>query len=177
MFALIHVVLLAAPGPVGLAFDARNRAAADGERGIGTQNVVGVLVVAAFNLAIGNEGANAMTNPVFLSGYVHVLLASLVTGGLVMLSVSAWQLRKGKDHAAFLRSAKLAVVVLIPASILALAVGSHLGIIEADYQPMKIAAAEAQWETSDEEIWSYSTSVNLLKDIFAGTNFCHNFWW
>lgn len=35
------------------------------------------------------------TNPVFLRGYLHVLLASLVTGAMVMLAVSAWQLRKG----------------------------------------------------------------------------------
>ena len=33
------------------------------------------------------------TNPVFLWGYLHVLLASLVTGGMVMLAVSAWHLR------------------------------------------------------------------------------------
>jgi cytochrome bd ubiquinol oxidase subunit I len=37
--------------------------------------------------------------------------------------------------------------VLLPAIILALFVGSHLGVIEAKYQPMKIAAAEAQWTT------------------------------
>src|SRR6478735_1541784 len=88
-----------------------------------------------------------MTNPVFIWGYMHVLLAALVTGGLVMLAVSAWQLRKGKDGAPFLRSAKLAVVVLLPASILALGIGSQLGVVVNDYQPMKIAAAEAQWET------------------------------
>ena len=45
------------------------------------------------------------------------------------------------------RSARLALVVLLPASILAMIVGSELGVIEATYQPMKIAAAEAQWET------------------------------
>ena len=37
--------------------------------------------------------------------------------------------------------------MLVPASILAMMVGSHLGVIETTYQPMKIAAAEAQWET------------------------------
>jgi cytochrome d ubiquinol oxidase subunit I len=86
-----------------------------------------------------------MTNPVFLWGYAHVLLASLVTGSLVMLSVSAWHLRRKNDVPLFHRTAKLAVVVLLPASILVLMVGSHLGIIEATYQPMKISAAEAQW--------------------------------
>ena len=35
--------------------------------------------------------------------------------------------------------------MLLPAIILAMFVGSELGVIEAKYQPMKIAAAEAQW--------------------------------
>ena len=33
------------------------------------------------------------TNPVFLWAYPHVMLASLVTGALVMLAVSAWHLQ------------------------------------------------------------------------------------
>jgi cytochrome d ubiquinol oxidase subunit I len=88
-----------------------------------------------------------LTNPVFLWGYVHVLLASLVTGATVMLGVSAWQLRKGHQAELFARSARMSLVVLVPAIILAMFVGSELGVIEAKYQPMKIAAAEAQWTT------------------------------
>ncbi len=93
-----------------------------------------------------------LTNPVFLWSYAHVLLASLVTGAAVMLAVSAWQLRhrraaEGGQPNAFARSAQLSLVVLVPAIILAMFVGSELGVIEARYQPMKIAAAEAQWTT------------------------------
>jgi cytochrome bd ubiquinol oxidase subunit I len=88
-----------------------------------------------------------LTNPVFLWGYAHVLLASLVTGAAVMLAVSAWQLRRGGDRPVFTRSARLALIVLAPAMIFAMLIGSELGVIEAKYQPMKIAAAEAQWTT------------------------------
>ncbi|MFE9878733.1 cytochrome ubiquinol oxidase subunit I [Streptomyces sp. NPDC005784] len=122
------------------------------------------------------------TNPVFLRGYLHVLLAALVTGSMVMLSVSAWQLRKvlrdGKGGAedkadqakvqvqaqgeaqgegapdttkeaasGFRLSARLSLFVLVPALLFAMLVGSELGVTEGKYQPMKIAAAEAQWET------------------------------
>ncbi len=83
----------------------------------------------------------------FLWGYAHVLLASLVTGAAVMLAVSAWQLRHGGNPEVFTRSARLALVVLVPAMLFAMLVGSELGVIEAKYQPMKIAAAEAQWTT------------------------------
>ena len=86
------------------------------------------------------------TNPTFLWGYVHVIFASLVTGSLVMLAISAWHLRKGSEVAGFHAAAKLSVLVLLPAIMLQMFVGNKLGEIEATYQPMKIAAAEAQWE-------------------------------
>jgi cytochrome bd-type quinol oxidase subunit 1 len=87
------------------------------------------------------------TNPVFVWGYLKVILASLVTGAAVMLAVSAWQLRHGGAREVFLRSARLALVVLVPVILLTMLVGDELGVIEARYQPMKIAAAEAQWTT------------------------------
>ena len=83
----------------------------------------------------------------FVWGYAKVLLASLVTGAAVMLAVSAWQLRHGGDRDVFTRSARLALMVLVPAILFTMLVGDELGVIEAKYQPMKIAAAEAQWTT------------------------------
>ncbi|HET7245967.1 MAG TPA: cytochrome ubiquinol oxidase subunit I [Streptosporangiaceae bacterium] len=87
------------------------------------------------------------TNPVFVWGYSKVLLAALVTGASVMLAVSAWQLRRGVDKDVFLSSARLSLVILVPAILFTMLVGDELGVIEARYQPMKIAAAEAQWTT------------------------------
>ena len=74
-------------------------------------------------------------------------LSSLVTGAVIMLAVSAWQLRHGGDRGVFTRSARLALIVLVPAMLFTLLVGDELGVIEGKYQPMKIAAAEAQWTT------------------------------
>ena len=88
-----------------------------------------------------------LTNQVFVWGYSKVLLASLVTGAVVMLAVSAWQLRHGSAPEVFTRSARLALIVLVPAILFTMLVGDELGVIEAKYQPMKIAAAEAQWST------------------------------
>jgi cytochrome bd-type quinol oxidase subunit 1 len=87
------------------------------------------------------------TNPVFIWGYAKVLLASLVTGASVMLAISAWQLRRGGDKDVFARSARMGLIVLVPAILFTMLVGDELGVIEARYQPMKIAAAEAQWTT------------------------------
>ena len=94
-----------------------------------------------------NNIVAVFTNPVFLWGYTHVLLASAVTGALVMLAVSAWHLRRGNDVDSFRLSATMSLVILVPTITLNLMVGSHLGIVETTYQPMKIAAAEADWNT------------------------------
>jgi len=86
-------------------------------------------------------------NPTFVWGWVHVLLASVITGSLVMLAVSAWYLRKRWHVDSFHRTAKVALIVLVPAIVIQLSVGNQLGVVENHYQPMKIAAAEAQWTT------------------------------
>jgi len=88
-----------------------------------------------------------LTNTVFIWAFIHVVLASLVTASAVMLGVSAWHLRKRNSPEVFGRSARLALIVLIPSVLFNLLVGSHLGVVETTYQPMKIAAAEAQWNT------------------------------
>jgi cytochrome bd-type quinol oxidase subunit 1 len=86
-------------------------------------------------------------NPTFVWGYAHVILASLITGCLVMLAVSAWYLRKQQHVESFHRTAKVALIVLIPTIVIQLSVGNQLGVVETHYQPMKIAAAEAQWNS------------------------------
>ena len=70
-----------------------------------------------------------------------------MTGALVMLAVSAWQLRRKSAVAAFRRTAIISLVVLAPAVLLNMFIGSELGVVEGKYQPMKIAAAEALWTT------------------------------
>jgi cytochrome d ubiquinol oxidase subunit I len=95
---------------------------------------------------LDNVGA-LFTNPTFLWGFVHVVLAGLITGALIMLAISAWHLRKQREVEAFKRTASLSLAVLIPSIVLTLFVGSELGVVETKYQPMKIAAAEGQWNT------------------------------
>ncbi len=109
------------------------------------QHPVGYVLNSHGQPELNNIGA-LFTNPTFLWGYVHVILASLVTGSLVMLAVSAWHLRKQREVESFHYAARLSVLVLLPAILLQMFVGNKLGEIEAKYQPAKIAAAEAQWE-------------------------------
>src|SRR4029450_12310933 len=104
------------------------------------QRPVGYQLNAAGDRAQLTDIWAVLTNIVFLWAYLHVVAASLVTGSAVMLAVSAWHLKRNSSPGMFQRSAKLAIVVLIPAAMLALFFGGRLGINETKYQPMKIAA-------------------------------------
>jgi cytochrome d ubiquinol oxidase subunit I len=110
------------------------------------QHPVGYVLNSSGQPVLNDIGA-LFTNPTFTWSYVHVLLASLITGALVMLSVSAWHLRKERAVEAFRHTASVSLAVLIPTILLTMFVGSELGVVETKYQPMKIAAAEGQWNT------------------------------
>src|SRR6476619_4408913 len=91
--------------------------------------------------------ADVFTNPIFIWGYAHVIAVALIFGGAVLLAVSAWQMRRGQHVELFRSSAKLGLFVLTIATVLQFPIGGRLGINETNYQPMKIAAAEANWDT------------------------------
>jgi cytochrome bd-type quinol oxidase subunit 1 len=110
------------------------------------QHPVGYKLNSAGQPVLNNVWA-LFVNPTFVWGYAHVILASVITGALVMLAVSAWYLRKQEHVESFHRTAKVALIVLIPAIVIQLSVGNQLGVVETHYQPMKIAAAEAQWNS------------------------------
>ncbi len=111
------------------------------------QNPRGYTIDPATGRAQLTSIADVFSNPVFLWGYVHVLMVALIFGGAVMLAVSAWHLRRGHQPELFRGTAKLGLLVLAVASVLQFPIGGRLGINETTYQPMKIAAAEANWDT------------------------------
>ena len=78
---------------------------------------------------------------------LHVILAALVTGSVLMLAVSVWHLRRKHETATFHATARLALLVLAPTALLAVLSGSELGVVVTQEQPMKIAAAEALWDS------------------------------
>jgi len=77
----------------------------------------------------------------------HTMFAGLTVGSLVVFGVSCWHLVRGHDVELFRRSAKLALIVLLPVAAVNLWFGSHFGIYTTKHQPMKIAATEALWDT------------------------------
>ena len=114
--------------------------------------------------------------------YIHVLLVGLTTAAVVIFGVACWHLVRGRNQELFRHAAKLALIVGVPISALNLGVGSQMGVIVTDYQPMKIASTEAQWDTcqpcafslfqiggftEDDQTPSFSIQVPHLLSILA----------
>jgi cytochrome d ubiquinol oxidase subunit I len=94
------------------------------------------------------------TNRFAIWAYIHVLFVGLTTAVVVIFGVACWHLVRGRNQEVFRHAAKLALIVGVPVSAVNLGVGSHLGVVVTDYQPMKIAATEALWDTEQPAAFS-----------------------
>ncbi len=82
-----------------------------------------------------------------LYAFTHTMLVALTMGSLFVFGIACWHLLRGRNVDLFRRAAALALVVAVPATIGNMVVGSRFGLATTDYQPMKIASAEALWNT------------------------------
>lgn len=111
------------------------------------QHPVGYTINPQTGRAQLNDIGAVFTNQVFLWALPHTLLAALVSGSAVLLAVACWHLRRAKEVEVFRRAAVLALVVMFPATGLALMTGARLAVTLTALQPMKIASMEALWDT------------------------------
>jgi cytochrome d ubiquinol oxidase subunit I len=82
-----------------------------------------------------------------LWAFGHTILAGLTAGAALVFGVCCWQLARGRNPEAFMRAAKLALIVMVPVTLLQLVVGNRFGEAVTSAQDMKIATSEAQWQT------------------------------
>ncbi len=89
----------------------------------------------------------AIANPFMLNSFLHMFFATLETALFVIGGISAWYLLKKRDTEFFSRSFKLVLVALMVVAPLQIFLG-HLSAEQVyHYQPTKLAAMEALWET------------------------------
>ncbi len=105
--------------------------------------------------AIGPDGKFAVTswweavfNPSLPYRFAHMVTAAFITGTFVVIGVCGFYLWQ-RRHLAFARAgfsvAMWLAIVLTPAQIV---IGDQHGLNTLAYQPMKLAAIEARWETA-----------------------------
>ena len=92
-----------------------------------------------------------LTNSTQLVTFPHTIFGALMTAGALLVTVSAWHLRRAKSIAdadpVHRKAAALGLGVVIASTIGVSVVGHIQGQIMTDQQPMKMAAAEALWDT------------------------------
>lgn len=89
----------------------------------------------------------AIANPFMVNSFLHMFFATLETSLFVIGGISAWYLLKKRNGEFFVRSLKVVLALALVIAPLQIFVG-HLSAEQVyHYQPTKLAAMEAQWET------------------------------
>ncbi|MDF5754545.1 cytochrome ubiquinol oxidase subunit I [Spongiactinospora sp. TRM90649] len=102
-----------------------------------------------------------LTNKVLLAAFPHTILGCWLSGGAILMAISAWHLARGRDVDVFRPSLRLGVIAVLVGAGGTLISGDVLGKIMTQTQPMKIAAAEALYETAQPAPFSLFTIGTL----------------
>jgi cytochrome d ubiquinol oxidase subunit I len=102
-----------------------------------------------------------MTNSTFISAYFHILFAAILTGAAFLLGVSAWHVRKGMSAQVCVKAVRIGVVVVLLSTLGTLFMGDNQARLMTTQQPMKMAAAEALYNTTEGASFSLLTVGNL----------------
>ncbi|NWG16756.1 MAG: cytochrome ubiquinol oxidase subunit I [Chloroflexi bacterium] len=111
-----------------------------------------------------------LTNPHVLVQYPHVFFSGVTTAAFFVLGISAWHLlRKSKNLDVFRRSANWAVVYGFIGVVMVILVGHTQAQHMVQAQPMKMAAAEALWDSENPASMSLFTIGDEpgRKDVFS----------
>ena len=81
-------------------------------------------------------------NPVAISKFFHSVFSGWMTGSIFVIGISCWYLLKKRETRFALASIRVAALVGIVGTMAVMFSGDKSGIHVAEYQPMKLAAAE-----------------------------------
>ncbi|AKU18403.1 cytochrome ubiquinol oxidase subunit I [Luteipulveratus mongoliensis] len=105
-----------------------------------------------------------LTNKVQMVTFPHTAFAAYLTGAAVVLGASMWQLHRRKvedDMPMYRTAARVGAIALIIAGAGVAISGDQQGKVMTEVQPMKMAAAEALYETQDSAPFSIVTISSL----------------
>ncbi len=111
-----------------------------------------------------------ITNPNIWGQFPHVVTAGITTAAFFVLGISAYHLlRKSSDLDLFRRSFQAAVIYGVIGTVLVILIGHTQAQHVVRIQPMKLAAAEALWDSENPASLSLFTVGNerARRDVFA----------
>jgi cytochrome d ubiquinol oxidase subunit I len=133
------------------------------------QHPVGSVVNNARGRAELQDFGAVLTNSTAVGAFTHTIMACFVTAGMFVLAISAWHLARRRHVEVFRPSIRLALVTVLIGSLGVVVTGDLQARLMTQQQPMKMAAAEALYDTvapasfslftigsldGSEEIWS-----------------------
>ncbi|ABY43042.1 cytochrome ubiquinol oxidase subunit I [Bacillus mycoides] len=106
--------------------------------------------MAADGRAQMNDFWAIIQNPQLWVQFPHTITAAIATGAFFIAGVSAWKISKGQETAVFKKSFRVSIVVGTITTALVLFFGHAQAQNLIKTHPMKMAAAEALWNTSED---------------------------
>ncbi|HEY0695912.1 MAG TPA: cytochrome ubiquinol oxidase subunit I, partial [Kribbella sp.] len=135
------------------------------------QNPVGFRYNAQRGRAEMTDIGSVLTNKVLLVTFPHTISAAFMVGGAFVAGVALWHLirRPGTDTSAFRTALRLGAVTVIIAGVGVALSGDQQGKVMTQVQPMKMAAAEALYQTEKPASLSIFTIGTLdgSREIFS----------
>ncbi|MEU0511558.1 cytochrome ubiquinol oxidase subunit I [Amycolatopsis sp. NPDC006125] len=133
------------------------------------QHPVGYRVNPQTGRAELNDFAAVLTNSTAMGAFAHTITACFVTGGVFVVAISAWQLKKKRAPEVFRPSMRAALVTVLIASAGVVVTGDIQARIMTEQQPMKMAAAEALYDTVAPASFSLFTigSLDGSEEVFS----------
>lgn len=120
------------------------------------QNPVGFVLNEERGRAELDDFLAVLTNPVALLQFPHTIFASIMFAGTVIVATAAWHLKRGQHPELMRTGLRFGMWSNLLAFIGVGLSGHELSIIMTATQPMKMAAAEAMYETSSGADASFS---------------------
>jgi len=133
------------------------------------QHPVGYRINEATGRAELTDFGAVLTNSTLLITFPHTITACFLTAGLFIAGISVWHLARRKHTDVFRPSLKLGLVVSLIAAVGVIITGDIQARVMTEQQPMKMAAAEALYETSQPAPFSLFTIGTLdgSEEVFS----------
>jgi cytochrome bd ubiquinol oxidase subunit I len=125
------------------------------------QHPVGSIVNDARGRAELTDFGAVLTNSTAVGAFAHTITACFVTAGMFVLAISAWHLARGQHTRVMRPSLRIALVTVLIAGIGVVVTGDIQARLMTEQQPMKMAAAEALYDTTPSASFSLVTIGSL----------------
>jgi len=133
------------------------------------QHPVGYAVNEAANRAELKDFPAVLGNSTVLATFPHTIAAGLFTAGVFIMAISAWHVRKANQLEVFRPSIRLGMTVTLLALLAVMVTGDIQARVMTKQQPMKMAAAEALYNTKSDASFSIFTigSLDGSREVFS----------